>query len=280
MLAEPFKQAGELLAQYAVPLYKADRYKGTVQVGTGFIVKVSGCAFLVTAAHVLDLGDDPESRLFYFVNDIVIRDVDGMVMRTAAPQGRDADKIDVGVVLLQDNYRHPLKKIAVDVHSLFPRMTPRSGHSYIVVGFPETKNRAHRVHKHIPESGYGYHTHSEDASIYGAAGVSEESHILLSFERELGKGNDGHPMIFPDPHGMSGAPIWLVPEDGDNETKWKYGFPIVGIATRHLKRTKQILGTDISVATTFIGDLLTLRPTLTRSPAAPFQRRPLCSLFG
>jgi len=252
-------------ADAVVPLYR-QRKGMPVHIGTGFFVRCQSRSFLVTAAHVLDEGDGADGRLFYYVGPRVTRDVTGQVVRTRRDHGRDRDLCDVGVVeIVGEEPPYPAaKKAALDVHLLLPNDAPRTGKLYAFVGFPETRNRADRVKREIAAFPYGYQLVSDPGPAYEMLGVTQDSHLVLNFEAEgLLRGVQ---VKYPKLQGMSGAPIWVL--GGESARDWAFGFPIVAIATRHFKREKKILTTDVRHAVRMIGELLS------RPPGYEFHRNP------
>lgn len=256
--ASHLEQASEILTNYVVPIYFDDWNDRPVQEGTGFFVRVGNQHFFVTAAHVLDKRET--TRLYYYIAPNVTRhlsDEDYLTTRGSAALRRADDPLDVAVVRLGQAvppYRE-VQKLPFDIHQLMPRALPRGASDYIVVGFPETRNRPNHQRVDITARAYAYHNGSAHDDAYARLGLAPASHLLLKFDAHIGFKADGSKVQFPKPQGMSGSPIWRF--QSEQQTPWDtYGFPAVAIATAHLKNERMMQGTDISVAIDLIGRLL------------------------
>jgi hypothetical protein len=83
----------------------------------------------------------------------------------------------------------------MDVSYLKPRRLPRAGRHYVIIGFPETKNRFRVKHRDVPANPYAYWTESLPESDYRKHDVSPESHVLLPLD--LRKGFDANQIGSP-----------------------------------------------------------------------------------
>ena len=249
------RRAADLLSHYVLPLYRTDQFDRPQQVGSGFIVRFDGQHYLVTAAHVLDLRH--QGGLYFYAGKDSPTSISGRACQSGSGGSRDDDQIDVGVVQLDSSVPSPpyrnIAKMAVDAHELWPEQGNRFGNSYLLLGFPATKNVFRRADGVVIARAYAYLGESSDKLLYKRLSLSTEEHLLVKFDQRVGFDSAGRQIVFPKPHGMSGGPIFHY--SSINSADFKFSFPIVGIATRHKAREKAIQGTDIAVAARLIGEL-------------------------
>ena len=239
-LADVITRAVEMLARFTVPLFiNHDR---PVHVGTGFFVTVGSDCFLVSAAHVLDVGAD--STMYFYIAPHETRRLDGRMIRRKA-QHRASDVIDVGVVRLGAAARPPfpaVDKYAMDISYLKPNYRPREGKEYVIVGYPNRKVRL-RVHeKNVQVTPYGYKSPSVAEQDYGKHGVTAETHVLLPLDLEVGFDMTGRHVNIPKPQGMSGAPVVVLYGDAAEDSRV---FPVVAVGIEYRRAEKILLATDV-----------------------------------
>jgi hypothetical protein len=239
-----------LLLRHVTPLFSLPKGQRPELIGTGFFVSAHGQHFLVSAAHVLDSVSAPGS-LHYYIDRTKLRKVTGSILRTRVPPlgTRSFDRIDIGVVRLEGPELPPyplVDKYPISRESFLPRSQPRVDKQYLVVGFPESKSRADPSRRQLVSRPSAFRAVSGVDADYAALSITPETHLLLKV--------DASQMIFPgervqampDPHGMSGSPVWLLfDSQGQNDPTVT---PIVGIAIEHHRTTQAIVATDISAA--------------------------------
>lgn len=243
----------QTLASYAIPLY-VDRRGGYEQVGTGFIVHFANRHYFVTAGHVLDIQKD--HPLFFYTGSREIRRLDGISRSTVHESGRRADMLDVGVVMLSNIASPPypnVRKGAIEITMLAPGR-PRYGSTYLLLGFPSTKNKFNRVTGEVASKGFAWEGRSAPPDTYQRIGISEKLHLAIAFDSRVGVRADGTSVVFPKPQGMSGAPIWQLYTDDDMGHAC---FVVTAIAHTHRKQHGAIVCTDVRVACDLIGILAT-----------------------
>ncbi len=233
-----------MLLNFSVPLYKSDAQGRPAIFGTGFFVKKNGSYFLVSAAHVLDQAIAP--GLYFYGSPSKKIKVEGTLVRTSSAEARHNDLADIGVVKLQAGVRPPfpeVSKFAIDYSYLKPSYLPREGRHYIVTGFPATKSQVDRSARTVLVAPYSYRSDSIDEGAYGKLGLCPKSHIVLPLHRMRGRGPDGKIAHFPSPHGMSGAPIFVLYEgSGDSRV-----FPVVGVGIEYRESKRAMVGTDVLI---------------------------------
>jgi hypothetical protein len=237
----------DVLANHILPLYTVTSGGIPKLVGTGFLVFSGISTYLLSAAHVFDeLKNGHE--LFFYIDHDVIRKISGKVLITKTPAGgnRKADRLDIGIHKLEgfglphtrkwDKHPYPLP-----IDALMPNLLPREGKHYLLIGFPESQNRANPIAREIVPKPYNYRSCSAPLS-----------HIVLNFDRKRTIGSNGQIRAFPEPLGVSGSPLWLLyNENGPNDPNQT---AIVGIAIEHHKNHHAIIATDIDIALKLINE--------------------------
>ena len=250
-LEDVITEAIELLTAFTIPLY-LDIDKHPTLHGTGFFVKANDEYFLVSAAHVFDTAMTEE--LAFYVSPNVTRRLTGKLVRSGPPASRAEDMIDIGVLKLSDDPIPPYRdvnKIAMDVSYLVPELEPREGKNYVIIGFPETKNRAQYNDKAIVAAPYAYRSDSASAEIYRVNDVSTKNHVVLPLNLKKQIDPHGRRQHFPKPQGMSGSPI-VVLYDTDNLKDFRV-FPVVAVGTTYRRQKNSLIGTDVRYVLDAIG---------------------------
>ena len=247
-----------VLLCHVLPLFTQTKGKRPVVVGTGFLVQHNGSSFLVSAAHVLDHVQLPRA-LYYYVEPGTLCRVVGTVLRTTPPNGnRSEDRFDVGVVRLVDTALPPyplVSKHSIGSASLRASQLPRTSKQYVVVGFPKSQSHANPANKQLKSRPYAFRIASAEAKQYQYLGLSDESHIVMQLDASHMFFPDGQVRAMPDPHGMSGSPLWLLYDaKGPNDPT---STPIVGVVIEYHKTEKLIVATDIALALHLINEATT-----------------------
>jgi hypothetical protein len=183
--------------------------------------------FLVSAAHVLRLTKD--RRLYYYIDPNTTHSISGQLRISRH------SNIDVAVVKLDRQPLPPYRavdKVPMVESMLLSRALPRTGKHYMVSGFPASKNRANPSNLTVNARVYAYRTESIDGAAYSAAGIDPGLHIGLPLDLRAGFDPRGEPVAFPDPHGMSGSPVWLLYDDAETPRDM---FQAVAVAVEYRK---------------------------------------------
>lgn len=238
---EIIAEAIDTLTSFCIPLY-VDINDRPVLRGTGFFVNIETDCYLVSAAHVLD--DALSHSMYFYSSPRQKRYLDGKIVRPKSADGRHNDRIDVGVVKLGSVGRPPfpeMRKFAMDLSYLKPCRVPRADRHYVIIGYPETKNRFRIVQRDILATPYAYRTDSLPDTEYKSHGVTPESHVLLPLNLRQGFDSDNRPVHFPKPQGMSGSPVFvLYEEDSDSRV-----FPVVAVGIEYRKPHRALVATDV-----------------------------------
>lgn len=226
----------DVLAKFVVPLYVEEKGR-PIQLGSGFFVRAGAKTFLVSAAHVLQLG----TALFYYIEPNITARVSGK--RRMNPR----DEVDVATVEL-DGPAPPFRKVdkyAVDLSYLRPRLLPRDDKIYTIIGFPATQSKLDPVRGEVEVTAYAYRSRSIRDADYPGLNIAPHTHVGIRMDLRTGVDSGGKQRTFPKPRGMSGAPIWILVEEGP--ATGERSFPIVAVGTRYKRSEKVLIGTDIDI---------------------------------
>jgi hypothetical protein len=242
-LPEAIDQAIEVLSAFSVPLYQ-DRNGRPDLHGTGFFVRAGANSFLISAAHVMDTARD--KGLYFFSSPRVRRHLTGQLFRTGPKEKRGQDLIDIGVLKLDGGATPPypgVNKFAMDLSYLKPGQRPRTGKSYVLIGFPGTRSRTDPHAQTVEVEPHAFRLEPVQENEYDRHGVSPDTHIVLQLDLKRGFDPTGSHRHFPKPQGMSGAPIVVLYEhNGEGDSRV---FPVVAVATMYRRRNRALIGTDI-----------------------------------
>lgn len=237
-------EALELLAAFSIPLYVDDGGRPDLH-GTGFFVRDRENCYLVSAAHVMDTA--ASRGLHFYSSPNVLRRLTGELLRTPTPKGRGRDVFDIGVLKLSGDPVPPFPEVgkhAMDISYLYPERLPRTGRSYVLVGFPATKSRVNGRDRTARAAPFAFLAESLPERDYAGLGIDPRTHIAVAVDVKRGFGLDGIHKQFPKPQGMSGSPLTVFFEDEGPASARV--FPVVGVAIEHRKDKKVIIATDVS----------------------------------
>jgi hypothetical protein len=242
-----YERYGAFLLQSTIPLFGNKSGKRPKLFGTGFFVSTKNSIYLISAAHVLD----NFKELYFYISPSKKRKLTGKLILTKPATGtsRNEDKLDIAILRLEGVGLPPypeLNKYPIPISTLLPHAIPRENKQYIIVGFPATRSHANPSSNVLEAKAFSYSNVSSSLDVYSRMGVSPRTHIAISFDRNNVYGQDGSKLVFPDPHGMSGSPVWLLfDEKGINE---KHFTPVVGVVVEYHRNEKVIIATDIAHA--------------------------------
>lgn len=253
--SEIIEKVGAILSRHIVPLF-IDRPDGKPQsFGAGLLVSANASSFLISAGHVFD--EIREGReVYFYIEPKTKLHLSSHLHLTTIPEGKDRDRdvLNVGVLKFGDPHLPPypaVDKWPLDVGSLAPYALPREGKTYFILGFPGSKGQRDPKKRKIESKVYSYRNFAHPTERYKKFDVKPESHIAIIFSRKQSVGPDGTPRLFPNPEGMSGSPVWLLPDELEALNDPKH-ILVVGVAIKHLKYQRTILATDIGEALNMI----------------------------
>jgi hypothetical protein len=131
-LVDLLDEAGEALLKCTLALVRSHLGRPK-HVGTGFLLRSGEPTYLVSAANVLDEGED----LSYYIAPNEVTPLLGSRTRNRFDGDRDHDPIDVGIVRLGSAI--PSDKVPIDMTFVRPHLLPREGRIYSVIGFRERR---------------------------------------------------------------------------------------------------------------------------------------------
>lgn len=241
-----------LLFRHVVPLYKFAPNKRPELVGTGFLVRSGKHSFLVTAAHVISDG----RRTFFYIGKNKIRNV----VEAAFGFGKDSSQtgfVDVSVYLLREEleFEAPMEdKVALNVDLLHSQRVGRSGCKFILTGFPASKSKTNPNALTTRANGFCLVTdHSRD-EVYDQLGLRPGGNLVIQLDRNNVATGDGSKGVAPDPHGMSGSPVWCL--DPSERLNGGQGVALVGVAIEYRKNESVVVSVDIKYVKALIERLL------------------------
>lgn len=256
------EQLAELLIRYVVPILEKDVRGYTCGHGTGILVSHRNLNFLVTAAHVLDPLKEGR-KLFMHCASGTTRSLAGMGLSTIpATKGiRESDSVDIGVIRLEGPGQPPypeIGKYSLPFKMLRADVLPRQQKDYFVTGFPATKTKTNVSKRTVVSEPIGNISLSIYDSDYAQHDLVPRRHIAIEFDVKKVLSKCGRLERAPDPKGLSGSPIWLLPDfRSENSPKQPV---VVGIAIEHHRTGKLLVGSDISIAIDMINKLTNLQP--------------------
>ncbi len=243
------------LGRFAIPLYAINRGDPSVR-GSGFIIKIGDDYYLVTAKHVFDQNWQP-GGVFISPGPNKFFPALGVQIHTGNTLTiEEDDQADVTVVHLASKIPKPPyifanangeemgHFVAIDENVSAMCVQPRTDCRYAVVGYPLSKNKITHARRYIQHNGYCHSDLSPGSAVYNRLGLDENKNILLKFDRKTGTGNLGDGVIFPEPLGMSGGPIFQIFTNPANSADFE--FSIAGILTSREPNDGLMQGTDIS----------------------------------
>jgi hypothetical protein len=244
-------EATDVLSQFVVPLYRDEGGRPS-QIGSGFFVRAGRASFLVSAAHVLELG----TSLYYYVEPNVTATLNGDLRVNKWTGDRESDPVDVGVLKLSTTIPpYPgVGKYALDFSYLRPGLLPRADKIYSIIGFPATRSKVDPTAKQVSSTVYAFRNRSIPDADYAAIGCSPDAHVVLSMDLRDGVDSEGRQRTFPKPQGMSGSPIFILLDE--HPTIDIRSFPIAAIGTKYRKSQKALIGTDVDIAVAMINEAI------------------------
>ena len=190
-----------------VPIYQGDSHDKPEIVGSAVLLALSGLRFLVTAGHVFDrISGAPLSA---GVSPELLR-VAGLPTRlrsigTTKPQ---EDKIDIGIMRVEGNPWEALEPGKfLGWHELDLRVPVLAGHTYSLVGFPNSVNRDAVKGDRIRAGAYRMAGLECGPAAYNATRTDPQTNLMIGFDKNAMWAVDGKRNA-PDLYGSSGCGLW------------------------------------------------------------------------
>jgi hypothetical protein len=239
-LFDGLERLGHLLMHHVVPVMQNDDRGYPVAWGTGLLVKHLGQPYLVSAGHVFEQAKG--GPLFFYSEQNEIRQIYGNILRfpSAHYSGSEPKMVDVGIIRLAGPGYPPLKLVGkgclganqlLVTNSRFDASGDASG-EYFITGYPTSKTEIKRAANMLESAPWGVQGREVGLDVYARQALSPINYLILRLEKKP-VGRNGQRSFHPDPHGMSGSPVWLLGVVGQNEQR--PGNPVVAIVTEHLR---------------------------------------------
>lgn len=252
-VANPFETSiakmANLLLLHVIPLFNVPRGKRPSLIGSSLLVESGTNRFLISARHVIDKVTE-SGGLHYYIEPGTLHKLYGTVLRTSPlPRRNSYDSYDISIVCLPSEAKAPTSaiwKAPVSISTLRPNALPRAGKQYLVAGFPGSRSKANPHNRQLKSEPSAFRVISANHATYETLGLSEQTHIVLNLDIENMRFPDGSIRRIPDPHGMSGAPVWMLfDEEDSNDSEIT---PVVATVIEYHKDRKLMVATDIGVA--------------------------------
>lgn len=220
------------------PIYRLDERGRHELFASGVFVRFRSRCFVASAGHVLaELGDGP---LRIGGEDLTLL-LTGPFFHTGQPGEKtfDDEPFDVAFVPLSDEQVAMLPETDfASLGDLEQSQPVAPGVEFYIVGFIASDYKLVGPRQVVEAKGTVLGAVSAPAAKYGARGVSQETHLILPFDRLRSYGRDGQAAT-PVIEGMSGCGVWSTGPDGDADR-------LVAILTEHhQKEGKFIVSTRV-----------------------------------
>ena len=245
--------AFERISRYSV----AAAVKGNREIGTGTLVVSGGHRRIVTAAHVVeDFG--PDTLRFWLrsgpmkykraaeMTDEEIGDWTTGFVLPIVEICRDKES-DIAVLRLDDTFQLPVEAECYDVrksHDFASWPEDRINElSLFVFGFPTDNSRLVRVEGEKAFRCVGCATHVSDYSTEFNEGTLRRLSSPISPEKDFAFEYSGVKLGI-DPGGLSGAGVWVIPDDQTKKV-WSPDPLLIGVIHRYARRLEAIVATKL-----------------------------------
>lgn len=209
-------------------------------IGSAVLLTDGESYFLVSAAHVLDLGFIQSMCIpcdkgiwTYLKGQIHVTSVQSVGIRTG-------DNVDLAFMKLEPDVLTALKEAYdfLPISSLATAHMPTPGLDYAVCGFPASKTVTiqDKELKSVKSTGVLGRTRVNDKKIQAQDGFNECWNINFDYESESIKIDTGEKMDTPKASGISGGGVWFIdPKNSSSKIK------LVGIATHCFPKPDEII---------------------------------------
>jgi len=124
---------------------------------------------------------------------------------------------------------------------------------FAIIGFPQSKSKMSSSTREVLVTSCSYRDRSIAELDYPKFGLDPSTHVAMRLDLKVGFDPDGKHRNFPNPKGMSGAPI-LELYDTDAAAATDI-FPVVAVGIEYRQKDRLLVGTDIAVALDMIEKL-------------------------
>lgn len=243
---------GPILRPHVIPIVEIDDRERPSVWGTALVVAHRGRIFLATAGHVLAPLREGR-KLHVYVAKGQTREIGGEVLISAGP----GEAIDLGVLLAPEGaltFTPETGVEPIDGSRLAGLHPPHDGRLFLACGYPTTKGRLRLDRGEFRTSMSAHLAMGVPAELVRDLGLSG-GHIVVRMNKARVIGLSGHRQRAPDPHGMSGAPLFLMV---DQEAPERMGAPLVvaGFAIEHRQSDQVLVASNSAFALIMMDKLL------------------------
>lgn len=246
---DPVQDLAELLSRHVIPLYRQPHGKRPEHVGTAFLLTALGRSFLATAGHVLA---EPRG-MFFYVEKHTKRTLTGQLVRSKAKPGEQADPWDIAILLLTGPGLPPYPGVdKASAEADFFIGNPKAsleGEHFLITGMPASRTKANPHTHQLKVEGFSLVSSNAPTATYKAVRRDPDKHLVMELDRKGSVGADGSLRMFPDPHGMSGSPVWCLP----SESNGLESVQLVGILTEFHEDLNALVATRVEPMLELIG---------------------------
>lgn len=217
--------------RFVTPLIRVSKRHRPEAYATGLLVQAQEAQYLISAAHAL------EERKIYFCPGKYPRQLVGVGRLSRPPGQRPRPDYDVGVARLAEALPPPHETLQpLDISRLHPLDMFDNESQLAFIGYPSSKTKVDPRNRTI-KSTFASVTHlvQADSSMFPEMNIDPSIHLIFSLDRTPVHA-DGKTQQFPDPHGLSGSPIWRIGGDGPY---------VVAIMTEYHKNKNVVVATHI-----------------------------------
>ncbi|HVU21420.1 MAG TPA: hypothetical protein VHE09_11870 [Rhizomicrobium sp.] len=228
-----------------VPLFRDDQQRRPELWGTALVIQRAGSVFLVSAKHVLR-----EPQLYMHSRPEEKRFLSGALRTTGD------DSLDIGVLKLDGPKQPPYPELncfPLPFEALVSINTPREGNFYLGLGYPSTRTKPNTESKILVARAYANFAPGISLGRQMKLGYDPHYFIGIALRKSRVFGANGLIQTFPDPHGMSGSPLFHL-YDSSKKTNYLGGVRIAGILIEYVKEHSVMIATHIGVARNIILD--------------------------
>ena len=238
-LLQVLSRSQAVFTRGVVPLFYDDENRRPQLWGTALTVQHARNTFLVSAKHVLR-----EPELYMYSSPGEKRYLSGSLHDTSD------DKFDIGVLKLEGERLPPypdLNCFPLTLDAFVPVSGPLEGNLFLGLGYPSTRTRTNTQTKSVLVRPYANFGPAISAERQAKLGYDPGNFIAVTLRQSRVFGANGKIQTFPDPHGMSGSPLFHL-YDSNAKVNYLGGARVAGILTRHLKDQTVMIATHIGVA--------------------------------
>ena len=147
----------------------------------------------------------------------------------------------IGVLKLEGDKLPPypdLNCFPLTLDAFVPVSTPREGNFYLGLRYPSTRTKANTQSKIVLARPYANFGPGISAERQTKLGYDPHYFIAMTLRKSRVFGANGKIQTFPDPHGMSGSPLFHL-YDSNAKANYLGGVRVAGILIDYLEKIKR-----------------------------------------